>query len=203
MVASFLNERSVEFCLVPRLCRLLSDFRRVTPIYFWRTREGSRLGFESDNGASVRVLAMYARRPKMSSVGDDTISMKINAYLRERVSFLANQGIPAVFGVPLASSLLDFQLSVPCIWFKVHSEGKDSGDIVISMDASTGSTQDNALDGSASTIQEDEILCMVRNAAQFRLTRAIEIMGQKLPVEAPASWWFRGVYKPVYFLIQE
>jgi hypothetical protein len=65
----------------------------------------------------VKVLAAYARRPKVTHAGDETILVKLNSLLFASARAGAGFGIPVLAGVPLVSSLLRFSIGVPCAWF--------------------------------------------------------------------------------------
>ena len=54
---SFMSENTAAYALVPDIVAHLSEhFTHVIPVYFWSTREGSRLGIESMVNQTVRVI---------------------------------------------------------------------------------------------------------------------------------------------------
>ena len=62
---SFMSEHTVEYALVPKMIGILApQFPRVIPIYFWATREGSRISRLCDVSGKVRVIAVFPRRPQ-------------------------------------------------------------------------------------------------------------------------------------------
>ena len=114
----FMSESTAAYALVPNLItQLKSHFGNIFPVYFWSNREGSRVGYESMEGKIVKVLAAYARRPKVIHSGDRTILVKINSLLFKCDRLGETNGIPSIIGVPLVSSLEDFTIDTQCLWF--------------------------------------------------------------------------------------
>lgn len=69
MPAGFMSERTAEYVLVPDIMhRLRQEFSSIVPFYYWASREGSVKVAHSYSG-HVRVVAAYARRPKIDQVG--------------------------------------------------------------------------------------------------------------------------------------
>ena len=130
----FLSEHTAEFVLVPRLKSILvARFGVVTPVYFWKTREGSSLSNLIHKSELVRVLAMFPRRPKLKSPTEKAIWGKINRELFEysRASFSA--GIPAIAGLPLAHSLPELSENREPIWISLSYDSPE--DIVFEVEA--------------------------------------------------------------------
>jgi len=92
-------------------------YPRSIPIYFWAGREGSRIAEESMMSHRVRIVAAYARRPKVFNTDQLSILVKINAQLFAGAVKGKEYGIPVLAGVPLVTSLSDFSIGVPCSWF--------------------------------------------------------------------------------------
>ncbi len=99
------------------------------------TLEGARVGLESMGSHPVRVMAAYARRPKVIHPGDDRILVKINALLFGGARAGVEFGIPVLAGVPLVNSLSDFSLGVPCSWFHLAptSQGVADSEFLLSV----------------------------------------------------------------------
>jgi hypothetical protein len=117
----FMSENTAAYALMPNLVGHLSvHHQRIIPLRFSSTREGARTADESMRERGVRVLAAYARRPKVAHAGDETILVKINALLFSSARAGAEFGIPVLAGVPLVSSLLEFSIGIPCAWFLVE-----------------------------------------------------------------------------------
>ena len=99
------SERTAEFVLVPLLLRTLSPaYVDCVAIRFWMTREGRRdtKGWEK---APVRLLAVFARRPKVVTGDPWRIVVKVNEELFDYARRAAAVGVPTLAGVPLATSV--------------------------------------------------------------------------------------------------
>lgn len=202
MVTSFLSEHSAEFCLVPNLSRVLEERWSMTPVYFWSTREGSRLARECDDGQQITVLAMFARRPKMLQVGDETIQVKVNASLQRRAFDLLESGIPVLCGVPVVSSILDFSLSSPCVWFSLIPTARDHEDMYIEIDKKTGTIIRSNSNESFCTLAVSDIQQLANDARSMVLSQAIENIKEIGRAHNSKFSWFGASYKPVYFLLR-
>lgn len=118
---SFVNERSVEYVLVNHLVAVLSqEHRTLIPIFFWKTREGSRIATQGMLGQHVRLLTVFARRPKMLQPFAQTVLMKVNSALFDAAEAASIYGSPVLAGIPRTSSLLNFTVGLPCSWFRLH-----------------------------------------------------------------------------------
>jgi len=206
MATSFLSEHSAEFCLVPSLCAILEKQWLVTPVYFWSTREGSRLAQECDSGEQITILAMFARRPKMSHAGDQTIQVKINFSLQERTQSLLESGIPVLAGVPLVSSILNFQISSPCVWLRLTPSAGAYEDIYIEIDKRTGNITRSKLGEPFCILTPEDIRLLTQQSRSTVLSEAIQNikgMGRKHNYGISSRFLWFGNYKPVYFLLRK
>ena len=119
-LGSFISEKTAEYILVPNLVRHLgSEFRDILPMYFWSTREGSAIAMSQMAETTVRVIAAFARRPKVSKSG--TIMMKVNAELVEFTTHCAEFTIPVLAGVPLVASLSELRCNSEAVWFHIQA----------------------------------------------------------------------------------
>lgn len=67
-MSSFFGERTAEYAIVPVLQRALkSRFGSALPLFYWKTREGNRTSSEIHGKCFVKVVAMFARRPKIAA----------------------------------------------------------------------------------------------------------------------------------------
>ncbi len=117
----FISEHTAEFVIVPDVLRhLRTAYPRIVPIYYWSTREGSRVSLETS--ANVRVVALFPRRPKVSTSDQDHVLVKFNASLFDYTTNAADAGILVLAGVPLASSLLEL-IDCSTAWFHIRPSG--------------------------------------------------------------------------------
>lgn len=126
MAASFLSEHSAEYILVPRIVSYLKPhFRCVIPIYFWSTREGSSIAGACEPTQPVRVINIFARRPKVSTPNQESIEVKFNQPLFQIARLASTFGISTLAGVPIASSIFDISLDTECAFFELFDSEED------------------------------------------------------------------------------
>ncbi|MBC8465847.1 hypothetical protein H8D57_02375 [bacterium] len=206
MATSFLSEHSVEFCLTHRLSQLLSPAYNVTPLYFWRSREGSRIAKECDNGESIRVVAVYARRPKLLSPGDGTVVMKVNEQVILRANYLIEQGIPVFCGVPIIFQILDFSVDSHCAWFQLMSDEVHE-DLEVLIDVKTGALRNDSIANSLIPTKEKQITKIIKESARgMTLSAAIESIRGGWVSDFDVnrrSFWIEGNYKPFYLFLKD
>lgn len=124
MASSFISERSAELILVPRLIEELREFYpSITPVFYWVSREGSKMSHDSFQHRKVRILVLYARRPKIEFVGSGEIQIKINQLLFNRAAKYKQVGMPVIAGCPLADDLEKMQFGIECVWLNIDPEG--------------------------------------------------------------------------------
>ena len=97
------------------------------PIFYWATREGSRIGRESAPHRCLKVIAIFARRPKVIVPNDDVIVAKLNKELFAYSAEAAMTGIPTLAGIPLVASLDQMTINCRTVWFRM--DGLPSYDI--------------------------------------------------------------------------
>jgi len=79
MQTSFISEHSLEYIVVPSICKILrAKYKRIIPIYYWATREGNALSGKLHSNIRVRLLSVFPRRPKIDSNQPDIIYGKLN-----------------------------------------------------------------------------------------------------------------------------
>ena len=84
--------------------------------------------YESMVAQRVRVVAAFARRPKVLHSGEPILAVKINSQLLDAAHAGSSCGIPVLAGVPLVNSLLAFSMKVRCGWYRLtleHASGED------------------------------------------------------------------------------
>lgn len=122
---SFMSEHTAEYAVVPDLSATLSGrYSRIIPVYFWSTREGSRVGCESGSDRPFRVVAAFARRPKVAHAGSESIVVKVNEILFSTAHLGTYFGVPILAGVPMINDLHDFFVGASCSWFHITSQSE-------------------------------------------------------------------------------
>ena len=117
-MSSYFSERTVEYSIVPPLVDYLTGrFGNAVPMFFWRSREGNSCSAKRHADAIVRVLAVFARRPKESRREGELFG-KLNGVLHEFAESAVPVGIPCFVGFPFAETLFDLGRS-PTFWFPI------------------------------------------------------------------------------------
>lgn len=203
MSTSFMSERSAELILVPQLITLIKDtYPTITPLFYWRSREGNKMSQQSFQDQSIKVLILYARRPKVEYIGSGQIEIKLNELLFRRTELYATAGMPVIAGCPIADKLENLQMGVPCIWLKLTPGGYEE---TITVNVSRPVIQSQQVN----TISRDDILNMIAAAKNFSWPEALKVIDSVRRENIMSNHRsfrygvYGDVYKPVYFLIHE
>jgi hypothetical protein len=197
MQTSFISEHTAELILVPELIHnLATKFSKITPLYYWASREGGRMSQMSFQGKLIKILALYPRRPKTTFPGSSVIQVKFNNLLFDRAKYFRANGIPVIAGVPLASKLEDIFVGVDCLWFDLDNAETEE---IIEIDIATKSI----LSINVRIASLENIGRMIDAAAVFTWVDAIEKIKQivKINVENSFSRMLGDLYKPIYMLV--
>jgi hypothetical protein len=207
MPTSFICEHTAEFFLVPTLARLLSNEETdVVPLYFWKSREGSAISKRCGRDAPLRLVAMFARRPKVDDPDDRRILVKLNDVIFERAYQLARLRVPTFAGVPRVSSITNLRRTGPCSWFCLHSKGSSVKDVEFYLNVESGRCE-TALPSTVEGPLEDERIVRLAydEAAPMSWEDAIEAMrgesGSPERDERRVYRWWGETYKPVYLIL--
>ncbi|MES2643870.1 MAG: hypothetical protein V4850_30560 [Myxococcota bacterium] len=123
-----MSERTAEYTLVPAIsAELRPFFGFAIPFFYWTSREGTSLSRECGPREPVRLVAVFARRPKLRAPEDAEIRVRINDELFAFAAISAQAGIPVFAGVPLVRSLFDPRPERRCLWLKICARGDVAG----------------------------------------------------------------------------
>ena len=203
---SFICEHSAEFVLVPLLTQLFSAHKQnLIPLYFWKSREGSSISKRCDPNTPIRLLAMYARRPKICDPEQDYISVKINDILFERAYYLKENGIPTIVGVPRVSSIMDLYIGCPCSWFTLCPDRDFKSDVEFKIDIKSNKCDIELPTDIRGPLEHVELLSLFAKGEYLRSWQdAIGILraeGLDYGSYGNSIYWRMGrLYKPVYFI---
>jgi hypothetical protein len=129
---AFMCERTAEYVLVPALRRILQcAYKSTFPFWFSAAREGSAV---ADVPANLRLLAVFARRPKVLVPGDREVTVKFSQILFEVARKAQNFGIPVLAGVPLISTLEGLADGPECSWFLIQDHSGSPDDVIHRID---------------------------------------------------------------------
>ncbi len=201
-MGSFLSEHTAEFVLAPRAAEVFSSYAAAAiPIYYWASREGSRLAQASSPDALLQVVSIFARRPKVEISVPDRITAKLNAQLFHYSVAAEAVGIPTLAGFPLVASLREFRQTCRCMWFRLHGDSATDVEITMDMEGQciearqirelTGPTELKALADDA-----------VQAAAILEWGDALEVLRELRWVGRDQGYMtFLGGYKPFHVLL--
>ena len=204
---SFMNERSLEYVIIPELIKILSaSGNSVAPIFYWKSREGGAQSACAHNGKNVRVVALFARRPKINknpNIIDGKINWQLINFAKEAKKF----GIPSVAAFCAGRSL--FELT-PSRTHWIELRGKSTrNDIHFSLQDHGGVTSLVCDDGTLiSTIDRANMAQSITAASEIMsFATAMHIMDtlRHFLTNNPhhSNFLFSYSYKPVYLLIEE
>lgn len=202
---SFLSERTVEYSIVPPLVAHLRErIGCAVPMYFWASREGNSIAMNLHEGRRLRVVAVFARRPKLAA--GNVIAVKLNAELSEFALVAASHGIPTFAGVPVVENLFDLGDAFSTLWLSMH----DREPVDIHFTISSGSLGAVATDEHGrrmNTIGLDDISEAAKSATALDWRDVVKAIREARNVQRAFGgrglFWGGGGYQPVYLLIPE
>lgn len=199
MHTSFISEHTAELILVPEIISILSPvYPKITPFYYWATREGGIMSRECFANQLVQLMAFYPRRPKVAYPGERQIHVKLNELLFQRSRYFQGKGVPVFAGVPLADNLEGIFLGAANMWFEISPLSFEQ-EIDINLDRNEVSGFDGKL------LEPDDLRELARSATISTWVAAlqkIKYMGQS--TEGEYRYWNRfagDLYKPIYLLL--
>lgn len=204
-MSSFFCERTAEYALVPVLQRALEDyFGSAVPIFYWKTREGNRVSSEVHKGQSVKVLAMFARRPKLTCK-KNWVSGKVNFELIQFADAARSVGIPTIAGFPAVGSLHDLYSDPPIFWLPVEQSNAGELEFISNIARSRPILTDEEGRPIRTLSIEDVIAEVEENAEVLSWDDAMghisELRQEHYREESYFAFGWFGGYKPVYFLM--
>lgn len=157
---------------------------------------------ETHGDATVKVMALFARRPKLDHPG--VVHGRVNSELLRFADVARQHGIPTIAGFPICQSIPELFGRPRVLWFFLHEL---VGDPYFSI--GTGDTRESLLDDQGLVLahhHESEIhLLIEREAVTMTWSQAIKLMSVlRKATQSPHFYnrfgWSNG-YKPVYFFI--
>jgi hypothetical protein len=199
---SFISEHTVEFYLVPRFQNVLSaQYSRSLPFFFSGTREGNSNSRKSDSPGSVRLCALFPRRPKLNNEGH--VVMKVNEEVLSMAAELNQAGTPSFLGIPIVHSLFELAQQFNCLWFSPGMTPQSQSDFEVECEAAIALPRTVALRGPCSGA---EVCQLIEAGSRTRSWQeAIETIRNVQSRANPRRGYrfpFGPAYKPVYFLLQ-
>jgi len=158
-----------------------------------------------DPNKPIRLLAMYARRPKVSEPQQDYIVVKINSILFEHAYYLKENGIPTIVGVPRVASIMDLYNGCPCSWFTLCPDRNFKSDVEFKIDIKSNKCDIELPADIRGPLEDVELLSLFAKVEYLQSWQdAIEILradGLGYGSYGNSIYWPMGrLYKPVYFI---
>ncbi|AMP98685.1 hypothetical protein AY601_1773 [Pedobacter cryoconitis] len=192
---SFMNERTVEYLLLPKLINILKEhYAIVIPFYYWITREGGQLTGKRFEGKEFNIISFYPRRPKVNSKDNEHIIFKINQELFEKSTILIPKGIPVLTGVPLIHTIVDIAESSKTYWTALSSIGSE---VIVKLDIDSPDDLKNPLFVGSLNLDAQTTLKRAKKMDWFSFQKILE----EVRYNAPMRSFFGGAYKPIYLIL--
>ena len=190
---SFISERTAEYIIVPDLCRTLRrTSRRILPFFFWSTREGNAVSRRQMQDTTVRVLTVFARRPKIRAAKAGVITMKLNASIIEYAHESAEIGVPVIAAMPLASALTELHSRTRCIYIDLKAQ-PTGGDVFIHF---------GHADGVVEELSGTQIAALVGAARRLAWTDVAELLSSLRAVHLKHNYPYFAGYRPVHLAFE-
>lgn len=197
---SYIGENSVALSIVPYMKEILhKEYRYVTPIIPWMTREGSNISKLLHRKESFKIFGVFPRRPKLV-IDSDEITFKINSQIIASANIGLKYGVPIIAGCPLVRNFWELSSNIKIIWTRIDLDDKE--DLFITIKGS------NILAHQLSMFNNNqEILSFIdKNTKFFSLENALEVFKQINMANSGFNYYprfgFGGIYKPIYFLLK-
>lgn len=114
----------------------------------------------------IRLLSVFARRPKITRPADDRIIVKFNGELFDVARFSRSFGIPVLAAVPVVSSILDVTLEAPCQWFHLTPSAQEIHDVELTL-TPDGALNDQVIpDAVTGPLNAEELVTIVRETTR-------------------------------------
>lgn len=202
-MSSFFNERTAEYVIVPDLQRHLSRrYGWAIPLFFWRSREGNATAKLLNGALRVRVLAVFARRPKCSGVAN-CVTGRINFELLEYCEHAKAAGIFSFAAFPAVGDLLALSHNPTIFWLALDEAGEFTDFMVQIPDASGAPSV--VMGRGPRQLSLDDIFDGIESRSRdYSYEEAMDVIGKlrSLRHGIPTHFFYSmGGYRPVYFLL--
>lgn len=188
VATSFVNERTVEYSMVSYLKNLLSKhFMYVLPISPWLNREASSLSKDVHRQDSFHVLALFARRPKVSA--DGSIYVTINEDLLTFKKFADAYSVMTIAGCPLARNFWELSTCHSFVKFDITESATLNYFNLV---------QKNYI---ISECHIQEMAIHIKRSEPMTITDLAEFL-QEAKYALPRRYIFGPKYRPVYFILR-
>jgi hypothetical protein len=201
-MTSFFSERTAEYSILPVVMSYLKRrFGAAVPMYYWASREGNTVARDAHDGRHVRMLALFARRPK--SVTKRTMSGKLNAELFEFADRAELHGVPTVAGFPVVRDLFELGEDFRIFWFPLgRSQARD---VFFEVDVTRPDPAPISQSGRPiRTLELDDLGDAVSSARVLTWKAAVAAISDARVTPrrtGGGAFWGGSLYNPVYVLV--
>jgi len=203
---SFISEHTAEYTLVPNLKNILQKrFNFVTPLFPWATREGSTIARHLHKGESFKVVGLYPRRPKMTSITSSEIIIKLNRQILIGAKRGMELGIPIIAGCPLVKDFWELGNSPNCLWLKLDQVPEDDlDDFELEIEDFHAYHFMNHISKFVFSDKEDLLAYLIERTVLMDFNAAMLSFRDIKSTSGIFHSYFGivGGYKPVYFLLK-
>lgn len=204
---SFFCERTAEYALVSLLQRSLqSHFGSCVPIFYWKTREGNKVSEALHEGRLIKVLAMFARRPKTTD-RKEVRGGKINQEVAEFAAIARVAGIPVIAGFPAVEFTLDLYSDPTIFWLPLDASRDAELRFTVDLSKPRLALIEDGGQPMRTMSLSEVARDIEKNAKVFQWDEAMQCIAElRQSHGGPEAYspfaWFGG-YKPVYFLMPQ
>lgn len=197
---SFVSEHTLEYHLVGSLLGLLgAQGISAVPLYFWSSREGSKLSMTIHAEWSGRLCAVFPRRPKFDRRRRHCVFAKFNAELFDYARQSRQVGVQTLAALPIIESLSDLLHAPEVAWFALD-EG--TADVVVQLETA-GELDESAADGVRRLDPSEIVARVLEGSWRVSWQEATRAMRELRKCVASSNFYLSGGYKPVYFFLAE
>ncbi|MEM0672145.1 hypothetical protein AAHA48_03005 [Dickeya oryzae] len=205
---SFFSERTAEYSLIPEVMKVLGErFPFVAPIYFWKSREGNSISRVQNIHKRVRIMAMFARRPKIEKL-ENYVSGRINSSVLNYARHAKEYGVATIAGFIAVDSFFDISSKNRFVWFDLCNVAESTSDYDFLCKLNPCEVVRGAGDFREVRVINIEILTAIINkdCQSMEWDSGMEIIYKLNQLTSPSNNSFfgrlwGGGYKPVLFLV--
>lgn len=202
-MTSYFSERTAEYSILPPLVAYLAKrFGRAAPMYYWSTREGNTVAREVHANQRLRVLAVFARRPKVWD--GSVIRATMNPELFDFAHRAKALGIPTVAGLAAVANV--FELGQDCRTLWLALDEADSEGFEFHVDLSSVTLSPARWDGKiVGTLQVDDLGDAVEAAPILSWRDAMVAIGSVRRASRVSGFqvWGGSFYTPAYIVVPD
>lgn len=171
-------------------------------MYYWTTREGNAVARALHAGRYLRVLAIFARRPKVGR--GQVIHGKLNSELYRFARQAHEFGIPTFAGYPAVRNIFELGRDFRTIWFPLDEPGCE--DVHFQIDMSIPNQAPMCLEcGPLNTLDLEDLGDAIEGASILSWKEAMTAIGSTRNAQriggAGEYFWGGSPYAPVYVVV--